>query len=172
MAVHALVNNRTHIQTQVCVIPKPCPCNYAMLPSWEEANRKSCFNSVLRTLMLPLPPTPANECQRQGLDKDLLKGLSSCSTTLPSGPFLKGAFSWSSGWHCTHSVFFLDRVATLPNAVPPSLARELTLLCGPGFGVFLICSVAWSLPARDDTWRTKLPMECPLQWPVRKCHWI
>ena len=45
------------------------------------------------------------------------------------------------------------------------------MLCGPGFRVFLICSVAWSLPARDDTWRTKLLMECPLQWPVRKCHW-
>ena len=31
--------------------------------------------------------------------------------------------------------------------------------------------MAWSLPARDNTWRTKLLMECPLQWPVRKCHW-
>ena len=67
--------------------------------------------------------------------------------------------------------FSWDPEAALPNAIPPSLARELTLLCGPGFIVFKICSVAWSLPARDDTWRTKLLMECPLQWPVRKCHW-
>lgn len=142
MAVHALVNNRTHIQTQVCVIPKPCPCNYAMLPSWEEANRKSCFNSVLRTLMLPLPPTPANECQRQGLDKDLLKGSSSCSTTLPSGPFLKGAFSWSSGWHCTHSVFFLGSSSYPPKcrssfscqrtnfALWPRIRSFFNLFCG------------------------------------------
>ena len=92
--------------------------------------------------MLPLPPTPANECQRQGLDKDLLKGSSSCSTTLPSGPFLKGAFSWSSAWHCTHSVFFLGSSSYPPKcrssfscqitnfALWPRIRSFLSLFCG------------------------------------------
>lgn len=116
-------------------------------------------------------PLPQPMSVRQGLDKDLLEGSPSCSATLPSGPFLTGAFSWSSGWPCPHSVFCWDPVAALPNAVPPSLARELTLLCGPGFRAFnLFCGLE-SPCQGPDTWRTKLTMGYPLQWPVRKCHW-
>ena len=75
------------------------------------------------------------------MDEDLLKG-SSCFTTLPSGPFLKGAFSWSSGWHRTHSVFFLGSRSCPPKchssfscqrtnfALWPRIHSFLNLFCG------------------------------------------
>lgn len=53
MVTHILVNNRTHIWTHICMIPKLCPFYYIMLPFWEEVNRKLFFNRLLRTLRSP-----------------------------------------------------------------------------------------------------------------------
>ena len=113
----------------LCYLPGKKPTgNLVLIVSWEPS---SC----------PSLPTPANECQSQGSDEDLLKG-SSCSTTLLSGPFPKGAFSWSSGWHRTHSVFFLGSSSCPPKchssfscqrtnfALWPRIHRFFNLFCG------------------------------------------